>query len=388
MKFKKIFISAACAASLLLGSSISLAYTDTEGHWAEEYINEMTDAGILGQFESSEIQPDRPLNRAECAELISDFLEVFYGYYPGYDINNDRFSDLKNGTRNTKKVRALSRVHYYSTYTSEAENFKQYIISGYPDESFRPYNNVTRAEFAKMIVCALDSISHLSKTDNGFYYSDMHGNGWNHWGYKYLDIALGQNIMNGYYDTLTPEGVRYVEMQADNNITRAEAIKMLSAAKNKPQVPYETRPANYEASYYFDKIVKLDTINELHFGYRITRPAEWKPHFYDFGAGFSFRNLPDNVVLETYAGFNIDNMLDSIPWDESAQGHTVVPINLPNADRAYKIYKTDGYVGVIAYRKNFFYSAYITDGIIGSETYNQALEALDTFQLNSSGYNG
>ncbi|MGB4026435.1 MAG: S-layer homology domain-containing protein, partial [Bacillota bacterium] len=93
------------------------------------------------------------------------------------------------------------------------------IISGYPDGTFKPDNLVTRAEFAKMIVCmlGLESVAESLKGE-AVLFADVDAD---HWAAGYINVAQMMGIVNGYEDgTFRPEG----------NITYAEALKMVLAA--------------------------------------------------------------------------------------------------------------------------------------------------------------
>lgn len=93
------------------------------------------------------------------------------------------------------------------------------IISGYPDGTFKPDNLVTRAEFAKMIVCML-GLESAAKSLEGeaVPFADVDAD---HWAAGYINVAQMMGIVNGYEDgTFRPEG----------NITYAEALKMVLAA--------------------------------------------------------------------------------------------------------------------------------------------------------------
>ncbi|MFY9471391.1 MAG: S-layer homology domain-containing protein, partial [Bacillota bacterium] len=93
------------------------------------------------------------------------------------------------------------------------------IISGYPDGTFKPDNLVTRAEFAKMIVCmlGLESAAESLKGE-AVPFADVDAD---HWAAGYINVAQMMGIVNGYEDgTFRPEG----------NITYAEALKMVLAA--------------------------------------------------------------------------------------------------------------------------------------------------------------
>ncbi|MGB4039231.1 MAG: S-layer homology domain-containing protein, partial [Bacillota bacterium] len=93
------------------------------------------------------------------------------------------------------------------------------IISGYPDGTFKPDNLVTRAEFAKMIVCmlGLESVAESLKGE-AVLFADVDAD---HWAAGYINVAQMMGIVNGYEDgTFRPEG----------NIKYAEALKMVLAA--------------------------------------------------------------------------------------------------------------------------------------------------------------
>jgi hypothetical protein len=88
------------------------------------------------------------------------------------------------------------------------------VIDGFPDETFRPNDNLTRAQVAKMLVICLglgDSVESLSgKT----VFSDVASN---YWASGYINAAAQSKIIVGYPDgTFKPE----------NQVTYAEAFTM------------------------------------------------------------------------------------------------------------------------------------------------------------------
>ncbi|HPP44090.1 MAG TPA: S-layer homology domain-containing protein, partial [Caldisericia bacterium] len=68
------------------------------------------------------------------------------------------------------------------------------ILKGYPDGTFKPGNNVTRAEFATMVVLAkkLTLISPATPT-----FKDVPTN---HWAYKQVETAAKAGYLKGYPD--------------------------------------------------------------------------------------------------------------------------------------------------------------------------------------------
>lgn len=88
------------------------------------------------------------------------------------------------------------------------------IIDGYPDGTFKPDANVTRAEFAKLISRAF---GYAPKEDSEFI--DLE----DHWAKQYIGALADAKIVNGY-----PDG----KFKPYNNITRAEMVAMLSRVAN------------------------------------------------------------------------------------------------------------------------------------------------------------
>ena len=89
----------------------------------------------------------------------------------------------------------------------------QEIISGYLDGTFRPSNNIKRAEFAK-VICEARGWSLLDPETPSF--PDVPRT---HWAYRYIETAKAYGAIDGYEDgTFKP----------DNYIARAEISKMIT----------------------------------------------------------------------------------------------------------------------------------------------------------------
>ena len=91
------------------------------------------------------------------------------------------------------------------------------IIGGYPDKSFRPHQNLTRAEFAKMLCLAMGW--ELQEPANPSF-SDVPKA---HWAYKYIETAKARGALGGY-----PDG----SFRPSNSITRAEIAAAIARALN------------------------------------------------------------------------------------------------------------------------------------------------------------
>lgn len=86
------------------------------------------------------------------------------------------------------------------------------IVQGYSDETFKPNNNINRAEFLKMIYSTIG----MKDSEINLPFSDVPGDAWYT---KYVKEAYANKVINGYNDgTFKPE----------QNISFAEAIKIIA----------------------------------------------------------------------------------------------------------------------------------------------------------------
>ena len=95
---------------------------------------------------------------------------------------------------------------------------KYNIISGYEDGTFRPDESITRAEFVAMTVRFNSLFNEVKKDGYTVKYTDVASNYW-----AYSDIAYAKNVgwLNGYADGT---------FKGDNAITRAEVVTVVNKA--------------------------------------------------------------------------------------------------------------------------------------------------------------
>ena len=133
---------------LLTEESRSANLTKTNGYtdvasdaWYNTAVSTMTKAGIVDGYPDGTFRPDAPITRAEMAKIISLFAKL--------DKSESRFSDIAG--------------HWAEAYIRLAAG--NGWIAGYPDGTFGPQRNITRAETATMINRVLDRVpseeSHL-----------------------------------------------------------------------------------------------------------------------------------------------------------------------------------------------------------------------------------
>ena len=117
------------------------------------------------------------------------------------------------------------------------------IINGYEDGTFRPNNSITRAEF---VTIACRFVKNMSNNTSEF--ADITSE---HWAYSYVSFASSNGWVNGYEDgTFRPE----------NTITRAEAVVIVN------RMLLRSADKNY-ISNNVDKIVSFVDITNAHWAY-------------------------------------------------------------------------------------------------------------------------
>ena len=186
---KKI-IAFLMASMMLFGVALAADFTDIAAdHWAYGYVEELVTNGVINGYTDNTFRPGNNVTRAELAKMItlqfgnagtkaySDVAETewYYSFVTNsgdYFITEGEFfpmvhatreevayaiyvaKDLPGGTGETGFTDAQTVYpDYQKAVAAAAENG---IINGYPDGTFRPKNNITRAEVAAILSRALN----------------------------------------------------------------------------------------------------------------------------------------------------------------------------------------------------------------------------------------
>jgi len=179
-----------------------IEFKDIENNWAREYIQFLNFMGIISGLPDKSFNPSGNMTRAEAVKVLSLAM----------DFNDIK---LKSGEINAIPFTDYDSIPSWS-YSSVQSLYMRGIIGGYKDNSFRPNNNVTRAEIATMISRALQDYISIDEDFKYIAFSDDEDIP--SWANKdiYLIKALG--IVTGYDDG---------SFRPNINVTRAEACKII-----------------------------------------------------------------------------------------------------------------------------------------------------------------
>lgn len=129
-----IFLSLAVFLSLVLSGPLSFASVtlkDISGHEFEAEIKELVKLGIVKGYPDNTFRPDGMVTRAEIAVMIALAKKA-----PAMTATKSPFSDLPTTHWAFGYIIAVNRLGF---------------MKGYPDGTFKPSNNVTRAEMAALL---------------------------------------------------------------------------------------------------------------------------------------------------------------------------------------------------------------------------------------------
>ena len=161
------------------------------------FVLDLSDDGALGGYSDGTF---RPYNQATRAQLVKIVVLAFH--MPLYTGSEQSFSDVPLD-------------HPFYNYIETAQ--RSGLVGGYSDGTFRPYNNVTRGQIAKIAVEASD-MEDMTNGNGIQSFSDVPvGSTF----YNYIETAYANGILSGYADgTFRP----------NNDATRGQITKIVDLA--------------------------------------------------------------------------------------------------------------------------------------------------------------
>ncbi len=106
-----------------------------DGYWAEPYVDALSSRGLIAGYDDNTFRPDQPVTRSEIARILSNT----------FDLTADKavleFSDVEED---------------YWARESIGEVVRGGFMTGFPDDTFRPNEPVTRTQTFTALVTGLD----------------------------------------------------------------------------------------------------------------------------------------------------------------------------------------------------------------------------------------
>lgn len=172
-------------------SGATLAFSDTNGHWAIDTIDEMSKIEIVNGYEDDTFRPNNDMTRAEFITIVN------------------RLLGLKE--KSNKYVPDVKREEWYSDEIRIA--IEAGIVQGDEKGYIYPNNKITRQEAIIILTRAFKVEATPLATNDYIDQNEVAG-----WAKDYINSFIEHEYICGYEDnSLRPNG----------NITRAEAITII-----------------------------------------------------------------------------------------------------------------------------------------------------------------
>ncbi|MBQ7792505.1 MAG: S-layer homology domain-containing protein, partial [Clostridia bacterium] len=202
----KRVVSLLLAVMLFSGVALAANFTDlSDSHWAYQYVDGLVASGVINGYEDGTFRPEANVTRAELAKLVTvqfgengekaysdvSATDWFYDYVTAggnYFLSEGEFRPNTQATREE-----VAYAIYVATGSKASDNnvtftdaddisaeyknaiaavFANGVITGYPDGSFLPKNNITRAETATVLSRAI-ALSEVAKPESSEVYQEV-----------------------------------------------------------------------------------------------------------------------------------------------------------------------------------------------------------------------
>ncbi|WKA57843.1 S-layer homology domain-containing protein [Planococcus shenhongbingii] len=150
---KKVLLITVMAALVLslFNSPIAKAADDLSGHPYEKEMRELMALGVITGYNDGSIQPERHVTRAEFAKMV---IKTF-GLGTNAESAEFKSAGLTNAgiTATAINFKDISAHQWF--YWPVMDAVQAGIVKGYPDNTFRPNESITREQMATMVSRAL-----------------------------------------------------------------------------------------------------------------------------------------------------------------------------------------------------------------------------------------
>ena len=195
---KKLLASLLTASILGMNTLPVLAQWDiADSYWASKEINKVVNDNILPVDEDGRFNPENTITRIQ---FVQGLLKV-----------------LSNENLDVTIPNTMSDVSVYDSYYDDVLRGQQLgVVYGYPDGTFKGGNNITRAEFIKLLTAAFKfDVQEISKN----FFTDIQDN----WAKNYINAFALKGYAKGYEN---PDGT--YSFRPDDFVTRSECVAFIN----------------------------------------------------------------------------------------------------------------------------------------------------------------
>lgn len=164
-----------------------------KSHWAYDMICSLSGKNILNGYDDNSFRPEENITRAEFTKIITAAFKIETSAYKNV-FDDCRASD------------------WFSSYVSAA--FENKLITGYPDNKFKPNDYISREDLCVILFRALSDKAPIIQNKSSFTDSGEISD----YASGAVQALSGLNIIGGYEDN---------SFRPENNATRAETAKLI-----------------------------------------------------------------------------------------------------------------------------------------------------------------
>ena len=235
--------------------SVFAAFPDVpEGYAQETSINWLQEQGVIQGYPDGTFKPEASINRAEFLKMLYETTGMEEGE------TELSFPDVPSDA-------------WYTPYIEAG--YKDGVIQGYPDGTFKPANNINFAEAVKIVMKGFFNVDTMG-VETSIACDHNYNIDSSAWFYKYIEKADELCLLE--YDAMDPGAY----------ITRAQMAELLYRAK----AVYDTEHMGYYTPYsqvIVPLAISVQTVEEARF--RMQIPPDWIVN--DFNGKWWMYSSPD-----------------------------------------------------------------------------------------------
>ena len=243
------------------------------GSQLDTYVQYLSDKGIISGYPDGTFQPSRTINRAEALKIIFETLSGELG-----EDTDSGFFDVE-------------QTQWFAKYVTSAKN--KNIVQGYGDGSYKPWQDVNRAEFIKMSMSALPFYYTLAKkaSDTVDQFDDVYDEQW-----YTPHVSAGMNL--GFINKTN-------KLDPTGPMTRQDAAEIIYKISQYVEANPDLMlldPSNYSNEYQTEEI-------DISSGAYNVGPYDFGPDKlivkHDIDQNYTGQMLLKTDIYNVYHGYNI-----------------------------------------------------------------------------------